>query len=220
VASLGGTTDCNSCRLVAFARTPFGRGKIRMQWEVKPLGTLFNGTGLGNGSYTDIGTAGLTFNQVVAGLSRNTVYHWRLRFQYNPTGVPFMPHSRWVSMPDNGWQETDLRTCRCGPPFAPADFDQDCDVDEDDLEIFEGCASGPSISLAPGCEYTDMDVDGSTDMMDFGIFQRCWSGRTTPPTRTAQTDINGDGIVDMEDFAGLQRRISVGAAVADPRCAD
>jgi len=37
-------------------------------------------------------------------------YHWRLRTLYKPATTPFMPASRWVTIPWNGWNETDLRT--------------------------------------------------------------------------------------------------------------
>jgi hypothetical protein len=39
-----------------------------------------------------------------------TPYHWRLRTLYNPATTPFMPASRWVTVPWNGWNEEDLRT--------------------------------------------------------------------------------------------------------------
>ena len=39
-----------------------------------------------------------------------TPYHWRLRFLYNPATTPFMPASRWVTIPWNGWNEADLLT--------------------------------------------------------------------------------------------------------------
>jgi hypothetical protein len=74
--------------------------------------------------------------------------------------------------------------------FAPADFNQDCSVDTQDLAIFEACASGPAIpynpaALPPGCTLTpdgsehiaaDFNGDGSVDQSDFGIFQRCYGG--------------------------------------------
>jgi len=37
-------------------------------------------------------------------------FNWRLRFLYNPATTPFMPPSRWVTVPWNGWNEQDLRT--------------------------------------------------------------------------------------------------------------
>ena len=44
------------------------------------------------------------------GLHLGMAYHWRLRTLYKPATTPFMPASRWVTIPWNGWNETDLRT--------------------------------------------------------------------------------------------------------------
>jgi hypothetical protein len=61
---------------------------------------------------------------------------------------------------------------------AALDLDQDCDVDGDDLEVFEDCASGPAV-LHDGtttCLQADIDADDDVDQSDFAIFQRCFSG--------------------------------------------
>jgi T5SS/PEP-CTERM-associated repeat protein len=63
---------------------------------------------------------------------------------------------------------------------VPADYDGDYDVDGDDLDPFEACASGPGVTLAPGCQSRDLDNDGDTDQSDFGILQRCLSGPDAP----------------------------------------
>ena len=60
--------------------------------------------------------------------------------------------------------------------FAPADFDQDCDVDAADLIAFKLCASRSHVAYADGCAAKDLDHDGDVDMDDFGVFQRCYSG--------------------------------------------
>ncbi|HRY67882.1 MAG TPA: hypothetical protein P5159_02310 [Phycisphaerae bacterium] len=81
--------------------------------------------------------------------------------------------------------------------YARADFDQDGDVDADDLEMFEDCATGPAVPYnpavlpepEPGCTLTpdgngqiaaDFDADIDVDQSDFGIFQRCFSGANNP----------------------------------------
>ncbi len=64
---------------------------------------------------------------------------------------------------------------------AAADFDGDCDVDQNDYDLFKACASGPGISYDEGCGTRDLDADGDVDQSDFGAFQRCYSGENVPP---------------------------------------
>jgi hypothetical protein len=64
--------------------------------------------------------------------------------------------------------------------LIPGDFDNDGDVDLNDFDIFQACASGPAIPLNPGCEDKDFDSDNDVDQSDFGIFQRCISGESNP----------------------------------------
>lgn len=81
------------------------------------------------------------------------------------------------------------------PALHPhASFDEDCDVDADDLVLFRACRTGPgrlydSYNLPAGCTLTpdagghipaDMDADGDVDQDDFGRFQRCYSGSNLP----------------------------------------
>ncbi|MBP7937945.1 MAG: hypothetical protein KA354_25195 [Phycisphaerae bacterium] len=65
-------------------------------------------------------------------------------------------------------------------PAISGDFDHDGDVDADDLNLFQACFCGPTVSLAPGCENKDLDRDNDVDQSDFGIFQWCYSGAGRP----------------------------------------
>jgi len=63
--------------------------------------------------------------------------------------------------------------------WLPGDFDFDGDVDQDDLEIFEWCASGPNIprdvitdNHYVACWLMDFDRDCDVDQEDFGVFQK------------------------------------------------
>jgi hypothetical protein len=117
---LGRSDSPTSFRLKALGRTAFGRGKVELQWEVKPLGTPFDGSGLGNGTLLDTGVPGVAgsavaLNELVTGLTADTAYHWRLRIV---TNSPFFPHSPWLWLPYDGATETDLRT---GATTAVAD---------------------------------------------------------------------------------------------------
>jgi len=67
------------------------------------------------------------------------------------------------------------------PPAAaglsPADFDNDGDVDLDDLLHFTTCLSGAGLTPSdPSCGDADLDHDGDVDLDDFGLFQIMLSG--------------------------------------------
>lgn len=80
------------------------------------------------------------------------------------------------------------------PVRIPGDFDGDGDVDGNDLDRFEACATGPAIgynagNLPTGCTLVsdppgriaaDFDDDGDTDQSDFAVLQRCLSGEDIP----------------------------------------
>lgn len=80
------------------------------------------------------------------------------------------------------WQNFDLDfavTAVCAPP----DLDDDCDVDGDDIDAFESCASGPAVphSNTAMCRRADFDDDGDGDQEDAAVVQRCYSGDGNPP---------------------------------------
>jgi hypothetical protein len=62
------------------------------------------------------------------------------------------------------------------PLDIPADYDLDCDVDQDDFMLFEACASGPTVAHDANCTDRDFDQDGDVDQVDFSDFQKCLSG--------------------------------------------
>ena len=110
IAHLGQAPD-NALRLAALGRTPFGRGKVKLEWEAKPLGVPLDGSDIQQaGSWADTGVVGAELEQLVSGLQANTPYHWRVRLRYHPASSPFAQSSRWLTVPWNGWQEQDLRT--------------------------------------------------------------------------------------------------------------
>jgi cell division septation protein DedD len=120
VAPLGRSDRPDAFRLAALGRTPFGRGKVKLEWEVKPLGVPFDGAGLHqSAAWLDTGTAGAQLSELVSGLAANRLYHWRLRLRYHPATTPFQQYSRWLTMPWNGWNEADLRTANLWPNYLP-----------------------------------------------------------------------------------------------------
>lgn len=72
----------------------------------------------------------------------------------------------------------------CPDPSIPGDFDHDGDVDQDDVNAFETCASGPAVTLTPGCEDKDVESGGDGDQSDFAIVQRCFSDQNCPAEPT------------------------------------
>ncbi len=100
VAPGGQSISPTQARLAALARTPFGRSQVRLQWEVKPEGTAFNGSGLGQSAWQEGGTAGYAFNSLVTGLSFERRYHWRVRIAGRPAGAATNSavtyRSRWL----------------------------------------------------------------------------------------------------------------------------
>jgi len=123
--SLLGWSDCkDSFRLALLGRTPYGRSKVKLECEVKPLGIDFNGSDtVVTANWVDSGTTGVLLNELISGLSEKTLYHWRVRLLYHPISTPLQRYSRWLTIPLNGWNEADVRTA--SSTLADYSFDTD-----------------------------------------------------------------------------------------------
>jgi hypothetical protein len=113
IAPLGRSDSTTAVRLGLVGRTPLGRGEVKLQWQVAPLGAPFTATTAISGTeaaWTDVGTSGAVLGQVVGGLTPDTAYHWRARLLYEPGNRLGQRAGRWVHVPWNGWKETDFRT--------------------------------------------------------------------------------------------------------------
>jgi hypothetical protein len=111
LVQLGNATGSGGVQLNLRGRTPAGRGKVKLQWEIKPLGQPFNGTSLSeSSSWYSTGVNGITISEDATGLSQATAYHWRVRLKYSPLNYNGSVHSRWLSIGPNGWNETDFIT--------------------------------------------------------------------------------------------------------------
>jgi hypothetical protein len=117
LAHLGKSNTPNSFRVNMRIASPFGRGKVRAEVEVKPLNTVFNGVNTHLGYSFTVGP-GIDTVIPLSGLS-GCMYHWRARWRYDPAVTPFQSYSRWVTIPWNGWNEQDLRTDCAGGVFLP-----------------------------------------------------------------------------------------------------
>ena len=110
LAHLGMSDDVQSFRIRLRAGTPFGRGRILLECEPKPQGTEFDGSDTQFWGGSQLSVPGHDKYIVPHDLFYGTPYHWRVRWRYDPVTTPFMPASRWLTVPWNGWGETDLRT--------------------------------------------------------------------------------------------------------------
>ncbi|HOA72966.1 MAG TPA: hypothetical protein PL151_19140 [Phycisphaerae bacterium] len=88
----------------------------------------------------------------------------------------------------NSPQVVQVRVTVTPPPFAPVDFDQDHDVDQEDFGRFQACYTGEGIPQnLPECAGARLDADNDVDQADFEIFfTRCLSG----PGKPADTACN------------------------------
>jgi hypothetical protein len=112
IALLGITDVGDRFGLRAHGRSPAGRSDVWLEWEVKPLGTAFDGVGIQSGGIQDTGVPDETLGSSVilnelADLGSGPTHHWRLRLA---SRNPRFPRSPWFSPPGNGATELDLRT--------------------------------------------------------------------------------------------------------------
>jgi hypothetical protein len=120
---LGTATLADGFRLRASGRSPFGRDLVRLEWEVKPLATPFDGAGIQTSAYLDTGAPGASGGFVPLDELQSTLpapgpYHWRLRLR-SRSAFPWQSHG--MGMPYNNLTETDLRV-PVPSPVAPDDL--------------------------------------------------------------------------------------------------
>ncbi len=111
--SLLGRSSQTAFLAKALGRTAGGRGRVRMEIEMKRLGVPFNGQGIEQSVFTDTGAPVVGFgssvpiSEAVFALQANATYRWRMRIA---STSPFFPSTPWLSMPGNCFTETDFRT--------------------------------------------------------------------------------------------------------------
>jgi hypothetical protein len=131
---LGASDAEDAFRLKVRGRSAAGRDRVQMEWEVKPLGDLLDGTALGTGSPFDTGAPNaqgsvVEIEEPVNGLAVSSPHHWRLRIRGRS---PYFPRSPWFALAYNAPNETDLRTA------APV------------IAVEHSSAPGSALTFAPG----------------------------------------------------------------------
>ncbi len=147
--------------LSASAKSPAGSALLRLQSEVKPLGSLLDGIGIvSSAPIAAIGASPVGMSSSTFSLPPGPPLHWRLRIA---SSNPFFPNSRWISLAGNGPNESDLR--------GPADRDSDGHADTAD-----NC---PTLANA---DQADADFDGVGDACDNCV--NAANPRVTPDSAT------------------------------------
>lgn len=110
VANLG-ELNSSGFRIYLNDNSPFGFGQIKYEVEVKPIRANFDG----QNTTIEPATAwydillGSRVSTSINSVSQCAPFHWRMRIKYKPATTPFMPASRWMTIPWNGWNEMDAR---------------------------------------------------------------------------------------------------------------
>ena len=165
VVALGASDREDAFRASLVGRSPYGAGRVRVEVEVKPLGTPFDGVGTIVGSWHDQAPGGTPITELASGLAGSTRHHWRARLRYDPASVPFQQYGRWFSPGTNGWQEADLTTN--GPPAGQVADDDlrvawdgtqvtliwglSCNLADSDYVVYEGTLSEPGSHVPRAC---------------------------------------------------------------------
>lgn len=109
LAHLGKLNENNPAIFQIYSHTPFGRATIKVEIEFKPLGRPLDGIGTERTFFTFDFPKGtlleIGFENII---KKGQPLHWRMRLLYVPASLPFMPASRWITNPWNGWQEKDF----------------------------------------------------------------------------------------------------------------
>ena len=235
LAQAGRSDSDDSFRLTLLGRTPYGRGKVKLQWEVKPWGIPFDGTGIGeSAAWSDTGLNGVQFNKLVTGLSAYTHFHWRVRLRWSDPSSLFSSHGRWLTMPWNGWGKADFRTLsgdRDGDGLPDEVEDRICtdpdDADSDDDGILDGDEDADHdgvLGLADN-ETHPCEIDTDGDFIQDGTEQGYTLADIGPDTNPANfledaddttttdpldPDTDNDGLLDGEEDTNFNGRVDPG----------
>nr|MCU0253129.1 integrin alpha [Acidobacteriota bacterium] len=147
----GASDGASGFRLALSARSPFGPTRVALEWEVKPLGVPFDGTGLGRGAWVeswDDPTGRAALDELVTGLAAATPYHWRARMRYQSVTSPLQPHGRWMAIAAQGWQEAMLRTATATDGDGDGHF-AGADCDDGNASVWAAPGEARELRLGP-----------------------------------------------------------------------
>lgn len=112
VALLGASNSGTAIQLRLTGRMPLGRQRVKLEWQITPLGMAFTDASAIHGvsaNWIDTGMSGATISQTIDGLTPFTSYHWRLRLLYFPNRMGQVA-SRWLHQPWHSFAEKDFFT--------------------------------------------------------------------------------------------------------------
>ena len=201
------STSDTSFDFAVLAASPFGRTRVKVQVEAKPLGTLFDGASLVTvpSAWTDTTVAGVALQEPISALSAETSYHWRARVLFDPVDGHPQLWSHWLWGGSSGDPEGSHLWTAC---LADTDTDGQCDTWDDDDD-------GDGDSDSSDCDDLDASVyTGAPEIADDGIDQNCdgvdtitcftdtdgdtYGGSATAPSDAGTCDIAGFSAVDTD----------------------
>ena len=116
IARLGFSDEEGQIALSALGTTPYGRGKVKLEWEAKPVGYDFDGLDTHvSDTWQDTGTSGYVFAETADGLFGHTNYHWRARLRYPSGNTMGLKATPWVEPFPGNPDGIDFRTSN-NPP--------------------------------------------------------------------------------------------------------
>jgi hypothetical protein len=113
-------------------RSPFGRGPVKLEWQVVPLGESLDPSANPPDTtewWYDSGTEGAPVLEPVDLSGETGPWVWRARARYSPSHLPFQPHGPWFTPSGNGLRETNLRSTAESPPPPCVPPGQPCHID-------------------------------------------------------------------------------------------
>ena len=118
--SAGGNAYELKFRIGLTLKSPSGKAWSKLQWQIAPWGSVFAP------SVNPIQSDGSWYYNPVRRTAPITLqedlvrYTWRARVKYHPAKSPFIPWSRWFTIPDNGLYQTDLISTSATEPYPPS----------------------------------------------------------------------------------------------------